>query len=225
VRDERGTGPTHQATIGRRAELAIAEAVEAARQAGVQATGQLLPGANPGAVLVERAGAADLLVVPINVESRASGIMVSSPSSTAVHKATVPVLVARHPSTVAAFPARMLVASDGSEDSHRALSIAGSIARHHGARVDLLRVDPGPHGDAHDLGTAATELAEGFGVEAKVIRESGHPVDRIVEVADRTGATLIVVGSRGVSGLRALGSVSERVVHRAHCSVLVARYR
>jgi nucleotide-binding universal stress UspA family protein len=32
---------------------------------------------------------------------------------------------------------------------------------------------------------------------------------------------LVVVGSRGVHGLRALGSVSERVAHQAHCTALV----
>jgi len=34
---------------------------------------------------------------------------------------------------------------------------------------------------------------------------------------------LVVVGSRGVHGLKALGSVSERVAHQAECSVLVVR--
>jgi nucleotide-binding universal stress UspA family protein len=34
-------------------------------------------------------------------------------------------------------------------------------------------------------------------------------------------AALVVVGSRSLHGLRALGSVSERVAHRASCSVLV----
>jgi nucleotide-binding universal stress UspA family protein len=34
---------------------------------------------------------------------------------------------------------------------------------------------------------------------------------------------LLVVGSRGLHGPRALGSVSERVGHRALCSVLVVR--
>ena len=34
---------------------------------------------------------------------------------------------------------------------------------------------------------------------------------------------LLVVGSRGLHGLRALGSVSERIAHRARCSVLVVR--
>jgi nucleotide-binding universal stress UspA family protein len=44
-----------------------------------------------------------------------------------------------------------------------------------------------------------------------------YPVQALAEV----DADIIVVGSRGLRGLRALGSVSERVAHRAECSVLV----
>jgi nucleotide-binding universal stress UspA family protein len=39
--------------------------------------------------------------------------------------------------------------------------------------------------------------------------------DRIVD--------LVVIGSRGLHGLKALGSISERVAHQAECSVLVVR--
>jgi nucleotide-binding universal stress UspA family protein len=53
--------------------------------------------------------------------------------------------------------------------------------------------------------------------------EQGSPHRRIVEVANGVGASLIVIGSRGRSGLAALGSVSERVVHHADCSVLIVR--
>jgi nucleotide-binding universal stress UspA family protein len=36
-------------------------------------------------------------------------------------------------------------------------------------------------------------------------------------------ADLVVVGSRGLQGLKSLGSVSERIAHQARCSVLVVR--
>jgi nucleotide-binding universal stress UspA family protein len=42
-------------------------------------------------------------------------------------------------------------------------------------------------------------------------------------VAAAAEADLLVVGSRGLHGLKALGSVSERVAHRARCSVLIVR--
>jgi nucleotide-binding universal stress UspA family protein len=42
-------------------------------------------------------------------------------------------------------------------------------------------------------------------------------------VAASQEADLLVVASRGLRGVRALGSVSERVAHQAHCSLLVYR--
>ena len=50
---------------------------------------------------------------------------------------------------------------------------------------------------------------------------SGNPVD--VLVASAADADLLVVGSRGLRGLKSLGSVSERVAHQARCSVLIVR--
>jgi nucleotide-binding universal stress UspA family protein len=50
-----------------------------------------------------------------------------------------------------------------------------------------------------------------------------HVLEDLVERFEETDEVdLLVVGASGRSGLRALGSVSERVAHRARCSVLVA---
>ena len=53
----------------------------------------------------------------------------------------------------------------------------------------------------------------------ELVEDSRSPVHALTGA----GGDLVVVGSRGLSGLRALGSVSERVAHGAHASVLVAR--
>ena len=50
-----------------------------------------------------------------------------------------------------------------------------------------------------------------------------RPVEALVAASH--AADLLVVGSRGLHGAKALGSVSERVAHQAACSVLVARPR
>jgi nucleotide-binding universal stress UspA family protein len=50
----------------------------------------------------------------------------------------------------------------------------------------------------------------------------GEAADALVAAAD-DDAALIVVGSRGLHGWKAVGSVSERVAHRASCSVLVVK--
>jgi nucleotide-binding universal stress UspA family protein len=53
----------------------------------------------------------------------------------------------------------------------------------------------------------------------------GHEADEILKAAKRTRADLVVLGSRGLTGLRKflLGSVSQTVARHAPCSVLVVR--
>ena len=58
-----------------------------------------------------------------------------------------------------------------------------------------------------------------------MIVRTGSPAEEIVDAAKHVEADLIVMGSRGLSGVRSvlLGSVSDRVLHLAHCPVLVVR--
>jgi nucleotide-binding universal stress UspA family protein len=92
--------------------------------------------------------------------------------------------------------------------------------------VTLLHVS-GPEPAHHRRGIAeqATQLYEWLKVEPVLRSEPGRAHERIVEVAEREHASLVVLGSRGLTGVRALASVSERVAHHAPCSVLVVRPR
>ncbi len=89
---------------------------------------------------------------------------------------------------------------------------------------------PGDVGDRLDRATAtrARELgAEGAtlvpGAESRVEQRRGSIWQTILEAADSLDAAVIVVGSRGLSGLRSslLGSVSHALVNRARRPVLV----
>jgi nucleotide-binding universal stress UspA family protein len=53
----------------------------------------------------------------------------------------------------------------------------------------------------------------------------GTPAAEVVDLAEELGVGLIVVGSRGLGGIRRalIGSVSDSMVRHAHCPVLVVR--
>ena len=72
-----------------------------------------------------------------------------------------------------------------------------------------------------DLTARATEA----GVESQYTQLSGNPGRTICELANNWSADLIVIGSRGLKGLKEmfLGSVSNYVTHHAPCSVLIVR--
>lgn len=71
-------------------------------------------------------------------------------------------------------------------------------------------------------------LSELDGVDSSSVESDilyGSPAKRIVEAAEDWTADLIVIGSHGYSKWQRilLGSVSDSVVHHAHCSVMVVR--
>ena len=70
-----------------------------------------------------------------------------------------------------------------------------------------------------------TELATASGVETEYTQLAGNPGPTICQLAKNWSADLILVGSRGLKGLKEmfLGSVSNYVTHHAPCSVLIIR--
>ena len=224
VRETRGAGATRQATItAERADEALEEAVTAAREAGIDAAAEArrtttYAGCCSMRLLVPTFSSSPATAAREPAESR-----LAARASAAVHRARVPVLVARRPPEGAAFPERILVATDGSADAERAVELTARIGHRHRSRVLLLSVEPGPHGDPKRIAVDAVNLAAELGGDPTVLRASGHADEHILQVATSESVSLVAVGSRGLTGVRALGSVSERVAHRAHCSVLVAR--
>lgn len=160
---------------------------------------------------------ADLVCVGSHGTSRPAGVLFGSVASAMAHFAPCSVLVARQP-RAGAFPGLIVHANDGSPESLDAARVAGRLAARHGSTLVTLHV-----GETHDRSVAeeAVAIIESSGREPVMKVEQGSPHRRIVEVANETGASLIVMGSRGRTGLAALGSVSERVTHHASCSVLI----
>jgi len=68
-------------------------------------------------------------------------------------------------------------------------------------------------------------IAEKSGVRAKTRLVIGHPAEEIARIANEEGFDLLVVGSRGLSTVKAflLGSVSEKLSRLAKCPVLIVK--
>jgi len=144
---------------------------------------------------------------------RATEILIGGVAGELLHIAPCSVLVARPAGDPEGFPRSIVVGIDGSAPADAALAAAQQLAR----RFERpLRVVTALQGKNVDL--AHVHLRTPF---AEAI--DAHPVEALVTASLTTD--LIVVGSRGLHGLAALGSVSERVAHQAKCSVLVVRSR
>jgi nucleotide-binding universal stress UspA family protein len=114
---------------------------------------------------------------------------------------------------------------DGSESAKGAARVARGLSAQLGTRLVFVRVLDGGSPD-EDLSAATArlqELAESANEvdsSAHWLVDVGHPADRIVAVAEKEGASLIVVGSTGPHS-SLLGSVSADVSRRASCPVVV----
>lgn len=151
-----------------------------------------------------------LLVVGSHGQGRTRGILVGSTATEVVHKAPCSVLVAREAGP--SFPRRIVVGVDGSPESEAAYAVALAIENRFGGNVWPVVAHGGD-------GVDAGRVDEVVGYHRD--DQPGEPVAALV--AASADADLLIVGSRGLHGLKALGSVSERVAHRARCSTLIVR--
>lgn len=140
----------------------------------------------------------------------------------------------------------VVVAVDGSESALEAIRFAVAEARRLGTGVRAVHVWHVPEGEflagfapsADELRgheQAARELLE-RAVERAAADEPGAPVEQVLRqsaavgaalVEEAAGAELLVVGSRGLTGVREvlLGSVSHFCCQHAPCPVVVVRHR
>lgn len=168
----------------------------------------------PAEALVEEAERVDagLIAVGSHGRTRARGIVLGGVATGVLHKAPRDVLVARRPADPAAFPRAIVVGVDGSLEAQAAFDVASDLAGRFDASLTCVAGQGGKGVDLEPFRSAAIEVAT----------DPHAPVVALVSACEEA-ADLLVVGSRGLHGLRALGSVSERLAHRAPCSVLVVR--
>lgn len=138
----------------------------------------------------------------------------------------------------------ILVPVDSSEHASKAVKMAGEIGSKFGSKIILLTVT------YHDfrysiegnyvafppeetlianaeeiLAKEATFLENYPGIEVEKKIANGDPALQILEFADNEHCDLIIMGSKGLTGVKRfmIGSVSSKVVQYAACPVLVAK--
>lgn len=153
-----------------------------------------------------------LVAVGSHGQGRLRGILLGSTATELIHKAPCSVLVAR--TARSDFPRRIVAGVDGSPESAAAYAVARHLSERFSAELWPVVAHGGEGVDKQLVAQIVDHSREDLPDE---------PVPALVSAA--ADADLVVVGSRGLHGLKSLGSVSERVAHQAHCSTLVVRER
>lgn len=141
---------------------------------------------------------------------------------------------------------RILVAVDGSPFAERALAHAVDLSKKYEAKLLIVHVvlrrfyavTPSEAGvlattvfvkemesEGKQIIAKSDEFAKKAGVPYECRLVQGTPADEIVRLAQLEKVDLIVLGSRGLSEVRAflLGSVSDKIIHHAKCPVLIIK--
>jgi nucleotide-binding universal stress UspA family protein len=149
------------------------------------------------------------------------------------------------------FPTKILLATDGSREAQLAAGTAVDLANSTNSELHLITValgNPDPVYHIYEGGlryetyeealrTVKGEAQKVLDEQVRKIEEAGGTVNEahlrigeqrdqaIVHLAEELGVGLIVMGSRGLGGVRRalMGSVSASVVRHAHCPVLIVR--
>jgi nucleotide-binding universal stress UspA family protein len=192
----------------RAAEDVVAVAAKALGRADAT---QTVAAGTPWDVLLKTSRAnGTLLSVGSHGIGRLRGIVLGSTATEVIHNAPSSVLVGRPAGSD--FPRKIVVGVDGSRESAAAFAVARELAQRYGARLWPVTAYGGGEIDKEAARAIVGDYHEDM---------MDDPATALVAAAAE--ADLVVVGSRGLRGIKALGSVSERVAHEARCSVLIVR--
>ena len=136
----------------------------------------------------------------------------------------------------------IVVGTDGSDRAGVAVREAVALAKLTGAKLHAVHaVHPaastgfsdvpgaaqatsaGLRDDADRVGAQLLAEAQSQGVSAELHNPEGDPADALISIAEAVDADLVVVGNRGMAGMRrfVLGSVPNKVSHLCPCSLLI----
>lgn len=206
---------------------ALRDAAALARQSMVEVIGELDKG-TPAEAILEAAErhSADLIVVGNKGIGAATRFRLGSVPDHVAHDAPCDLLIvdtSRAAKVERPSPPyqRILAATDGSPTATEAARKAFELAAIYGGTVTLLHVGD-PLVGAIKLDETASGRPEGVEVLPRAVE--GDPAERICEIAEQEDVDLVVVGNKGMAGVRRfLGSVPNKVAHEAPTDVLIVK--
>lgn len=204
---------------------------------------------NPAEMLVEAAEGARAIVLGSRGRGPVLSALLGSVSYAVAAHAPCPVVVVRADAPSVGTEHAIMVGVDESAPSQRALALAAEVAGERGATVHLASVWSHPAATiaAASYVDGAVLMTAGEGIEEAVTAElrqtadrlraehpdlkittavlDGDPASALAAEAERVGAALLAIGTRGRGGFRGmmLGSVSHGVLHAAKCPVAIVR--
>ncbi|HKJ23344.1 MAG TPA: universal stress protein [Myxococcota bacterium] len=233
--------------LHRGAEARLEEERRAVEAQGVaRVTATVSDGAEPAQAIRELAEAcdADLVVMSTHGYGGIKHALLGSVAERAIRTIDRPVLAVKDAPGEAAEPwKRILVAVDFSDHADRAVEAAAELAARFDAAIDVVHALELPQSVVPYAWSASfgIELDERIrqsadeqmsAIEARLVARgvsptlhvrAGRPAEVIPAAADELASDLIVMGTRGNTGIQhlLLGSVAERTLRHASCSVLV----
>ena len=175
---------------------------------------------SPGEQLIALAEETDCDVMVLGGRTPSEKRVFGSVAENILAHSPIPVWIARpHKKTQ-----RIVVATDLTEPGFPSVRRGVDIAALLDARITLVHVLP--EGVAQidpDAARTLRQIRRDLPPTAECVVEHGEPSSVVVSVAERSNADLIVVASRGRTGLArfVIGSVASAIVRKASCSVLV----
>ncbi len=208
-------------------QTALYEAAEAARAKKVDAVAELIEG-TPGESILAAAikHDADLIVVGNRGMGQATRFRLGSVPDWIAHDSPCDLLIVdttgrAGPREPAPPYMRILAGTDGSGTATEAVRKSYTLASMYAGSVILVHVGD-PLVGAIRLEEVASTRPEDVEVEKRTVE--GDPAQRICELAEAEGVQLVVVGNKGMSGVRRfLGSVPNKVAHEVPSDVLIVK--
>ena len=152
-----------------------------------------------------------LVAVGGSGHNRPLGIVLGSVPTGLLHRAPCSVLVARRPWTSESSPLSIVAGCDGSPGSIAAVRVGRELVERLGASLRVIAAKGAPSEPNDELADVTIDW------------DDRDPVEALKDAC--RSADLLLLGSRGLHGIKAIGSVSEKLGHVSACSVLVVRDR